>query len=152
MTHRTWKAWSPEEEATLLARYDGTVQSAQLLAEEFGRTVGAVRHHCYALGLSISSRRWTDEELRLLEAEYPNPDIEVADIANRLGRTCGAVTVKAHLMGLGRRKDWSPEEDDVALASERRWGGAIEAAQQINRTAAAIRQRRTQLRQVRAAG
>ncbi|MGD1909139.1 MAG: hypothetical protein ACFB0C_24550 [Leptolyngbyaceae cyanobacterium] len=141
MTYRNRHPWTPEEDALLLARYDGTEHCAALLAEELGRTTVAVRGRCSGIELVPLKRRWTPEEDQCLRNEYPKRDVSAVDLARRLGRTEAAIQQRAWHLGVSA-KAWTPEEDRAVMAVSGVYGGAVRVASEIGRTAAAVRQRR----------
>jgi hypothetical protein len=144
MTHRTGKPWTFEEDTLLMTRYDGSLQCAQLLAEELGRTVQAVLQHCSRLGLAIGRRNWEPDDLETLTREYRTCE-SVKQLAKRFGRSETSVHHKAWSLGLKRRPCWTPEEDAQLLEAGSRRGYAIRLSRETGRSPHAIRERRSRL-------
>lgn len=96
--------WSPEEDATLLRRYNEGV-TVEALQEELGRSRGAVRTRLRRLGVELplpdfivrarslypnSFKPWTDEERSRLREMYMARE-KLKDISDTLGRAVTAI-------------------------------------------------------------
>lgn len=94
----TARPWTEAELDTVRARY--ATDGAQVLAEELGRTAGAIAQKAHLLGCA-PKRHWTpddDARLRLLWEGLSPPHA----VARELGRTKTAVLIRASHLGLER--------------------------------------------------
>lgn len=123
--------WTPAEEKLLAEIWDP--DAAKAVAEQLGRSVGAVRNKAKALGLYRHPRRdftpadrtgkprapaWSPEDVATMKAEYETC-ADVGVLADRLGRSRDAVILKAGVLGLHRvtpRADVRPVSEAVVRA------------------------------------
>jgi hypothetical protein len=70
-------------------------------AKRIGRSVPAVYHRAFLLGLS-DGHVWSKKELNLLRKLYPNTTM--LEVANKIGRTAAAVRHRVAMLGLGKIK------------------------------------------------
>jgi len=112
------KPWSKKDIEKLKRLYPNlpTDEVAKIL----GRTVKAVKHKAYALGIKkqrdyfvrngkkINRKRWTDEEIKILRELYPKESAK--SIAKKLGRPVNSIWIKAERLGLtkGHNKRGNP--------------------------------------------
>lgn len=107
-----FRAWSPEEDATLRATY--LTGGPELAATKLSRSRSSVLHRASRLRL-LRKRRWTPEDDRLLTALWGESTLGA--IARRLGRTQLTVYYRAHQIGLQRGAP--PGTEYVRQAAER---------------------------------
>ena len=101
----TWALWS-EEELKLLKRLYKK-KKAREIAEQTGRTIGALREKAQRLGLQKNPFRfWSKKDLDILKKLYPTEKLQV--IAKKLGRSTDTVSAKARKLGLRKRNALVP--------------------------------------------
>ena len=116
--------WTEEERDIVRCNYQGTVQSAQEIADRLGVSLVAVKGQVQSLGVAkiTDRRKWDtsqDERLRELLEHYP-----VGQVAKRMGRTINSVSVRAKRLGISRRDrfDWYTKSECAAiLGKNHRW-------------------------------
>jgi len=94
-----WQVW---EQDIVRREYQGTNQSADLIAIQLGVTRYAVKGQVAKLGLAMDkSPRWTERDLGILEDLAGRYSIET--ISRRLHRSRNAIAVKLKRLKLSRR-------------------------------------------------
>lgn len=156
----TYKQWTTKELRRLVELYNAGVPYKEIAAE-LSTTVSAVTTKIYILraegkaGLRPNPHRpWTTEELQHLREMYTE-GADPADIAAAIGRTKGAVVQCAALngwtSGASKQKAWTYNEE-YRLVQRWRQGATLgELAEELGRSADAIKQRLIRLRRERGA-
>lgn len=88
--------WLPEH-FSMLKEMQSRGCTASDIAEEMGRTIGAICNASYRLGIWFRNR-WSADEIRHLRSNYGKEKVEVMAII--LGRTPGAIISRAKKLGL----------------------------------------------------
>ncbi|MBD2006322.1 MULTISPECIES: hypothetical protein [Cyanophyceae] len=80
--------WSQQDQDLLIAEYDGTKPSSELLSKKLGRSEGAIRRKAAEMNLTrcLRLRRWEPEEIQLLEEHAGSEPIST--ILGRLNSLC----------------------------------------------------------------
>jgi hypothetical protein len=133
------QAWSPKELQLLRLRYSQG-KSVREIANEIGRSRGAVRNKAYDLKIT-SANPWTAQEIEYLKAHITKDSLasEIDRVADHLGRTKVAVSLKVSRIGLG-----NPNRKTVLeWKDNRKFKGDKEALRRYNseRTKALWRER-----------
>lgn len=87
-------------------------------------------------------RRWTTKEIETACAMY-RAGADVSSIVKTVGHPKSSVWTVLRRHGVRRRRVWQPEEDAALL----RWQPLTHIAQEMGRTADAVRKRRQRLRE-----
>lgn len=110
--------WTEDERDIVRREYDGTNQTARLIAAKIAYSAGervtfnAVKGQVQKLGLAIDkSRRWTPEEIEILQEMITK--YAPITIARRLHRSENSVIVKSKRLGCSRRArdDWFTKKE-----------------------------------------
>ena len=92
--------WSRQEEALLTTLYpDNSIRD---IANQLGRTVGAVAKRASKLGLRKKRYIWSKRELNLLRKLYPSRTAQ--QIADQIGRSVRATRLRIVRLGLKKRR------------------------------------------------
>lgn len=128
--------WTDEQDA-LLRKLRADRVPAPKIAEQLGRTVGAVYAHCRVIDELVMDRKpWSDDEIERLRVAYGG-DQFVREIAAVLGRSEGSVNSKLKELGLtGRRsKRFTAAEVSAITSGE----DLVAVAGKLGRDATSVR-------------
>ncbi len=93
----SWAAWS-EDEVKLLKRLFPRGRAREI-AEQTGRSLAAVKHKAYSMGIKTREwRLWSANEIKLLKKLYPTENTQ--SIADKLGRSRISINHKGCNIGL----------------------------------------------------
>ena len=133
-----WILWSKDEIKLLKRLYKDT--EAKIIAEQMGRTAGAVRRRAGKLGIQNKQHcPWSKKDLEILKKLHPTEKLRV--IAEKLGRSAKAVAATAIRLGLRKQKasvPWSRQEEAL-LRKFYLHKSCEEIAEQIGRSVRATR-------------
>lgn len=100
--------WTAEELKLLKELYP--TSPTDELAQRLNRSVAAVKHRAYSLGIKRQSwcdKLWTAEELEMLRTLYPNCK-STREVAAKIGRPWGSVRQIASNLGIS--KEYRPKD------------------------------------------
>jgi len=106
-----WKAWSVDDDITLVARRR-VGYSCREIAEELGRDIDSIRHRACRLNAGAITYKhcWTKIELRRLRRLYPQASWPELDRAFP-GWSRKAIREKARRMGVRRERSAAADEE-----------------------------------------
>ena len=135
---KTSIAWSKDEVKLLKKLFPQG--RAREVAERTGRSLEAVKHKAYNMGIKTRENRlWSANDVRQLKRLYPSETAQ--SIADKLGRTVWAITAKARELGLTEEiRAWSKRELNL-LKRLYLSKTAEQIAEQIGRSVQAIRKK-----------
>lgn len=135
------RAWRKEEVKLLKKLFPRG--RAREVAEQTGRSLEAVKHKAYKMGIRTRENRlWSADEIRQLKRLYPSETVQ--SIADTLGRTAWAIEAKAGQLGLTElaeeRRVWLKRELNL-LRKLYPSKTAEQITEQIGRSVQAIRKK-----------
>lgn len=110
--------WTEKENDYLKLAY--RVFPVKQIAEDLGRTPGAIQARAIKLNITKPRKSWTQKEIDYVILEYPL-GTDITEMANFLKRDKTVVTTKANQLGLERPEAWL-ECEDTFLIEERKKG------------------------------
>jgi len=143
-----YRPWSADELELLRELYQ--VKGLKELAEQLGRSPGAVEGRAYVMGLLKESRHrvWSNEENKLLKKMFPKNTMRA--IVDKLGRPFYSVEKRARELGLRKRPSyhhcprWSAKEIQL-LKKLYPHRNSQEVADKIGRSVGMVRARACKL-------
>ena len=124
MNHGTAKKrFTPEEVGLIKRHYDGTRESAVMLANRLNRSVQSIQLRAHRLGVASEKRRWTTKDIAILKATYDDTPESKIRLMAQLNRSYEAISYMAHKYGLTLQHRWSIAEDDLLEQHYTKLGG-----------------------------
>ena len=107
------KPFTTHEIDLIKQHYDGTKASAEMLAQQTGRSFTAIRVRAHKLGVAPGKRRWTTDDLAVLKHFYDGTSQVTKWLMSELNRSQHAIFSMAKKLGVAGKNQWTEEEDDL---------------------------------------